>query len=125
MSYSDNAVWDARTHGDQQAAEDEKYQSAVRHATAFLTGGDAGLTQEAFAEFIISDDHQVRRPLLVPCAGLIFGMASDAELLLLLLTGDSDQQLGAAVCELRARYLASDHTKAEIQRVAGTLTHEV
>lgn len=125
MGYSDNAVWDARTHNDRLAADDETHRSARRHAEAYATGGDPGVTQEAFAEFIGSPAHQERRALLVCCKGLIAGPVSDAELLRMLLNGISDQQLAAVAREIRARYTAAEYTQTEIARVAETLMHEV
>lgn len=125
MGYSDNAVWDARTHNDRLAAEDETHRAARRHAEAYATGGDPGVTQEAFAEFIQGHQHQERRALLADSSGLIFGPASDAELLRMLLNGSSDQQLAAVARELRARYIAAEYTQTEIARVAETLMHEV
>jgi hypothetical protein len=115
MGYSDNPVRDAIAHHERIEVSDAMREAAHPHAVAAVCGTDADLTAETFSEFVVlACDDAERKPMLSKPAGWVLGPISSPELVSLLLTNHSDAMLAAAVRELRARYLAADHTKAAI-----------
>jgi hypothetical protein len=91
---------------------------AQEWATGQLCGGDPDLTTQTFAEFCNTSSN-AREPLLTQSVALL-GPISSAKLVCLLLNATvSDEMLGAVARELRARYLADDFTKQNIEGQIG------
>jgi hypothetical protein len=126
MNYSDSPVRDAERHHDDLEAAEVQRDAARPHAVAFITGGDAELTGETFAEFAASHlSDETPLPLLTKPAGWVQGPVSNARLLCLLLTNVSDAMTATAIRELRARYVADPYTQTvvdgQIDKLVGSL----
>jgi hypothetical protein len=82
-------------------------EAAHRWAVGRLTDGES-LCLETFSEFIATATNVLKPTRSHP---VMYGPASDAELVKLILSCQRDDMTLAAVKELRARYLADDYTK--------------
>ena len=91
---------------------------AQEWATGQLCGADPDLTTQTFAVFCDSSSN-AREPLLTQC-GSLMGPISSADLVGLLLNAQAtDEMLAAVAREVRARYLADDFTKQNIEGQIG------